>query len=263
MPREPCMQPVLSSTDTACSPPRLAVDLDPAQAGQDVGRLAVHHVAAVQLGRDLHRQRQLAPGRSIRHGLGHGAHEVAAQADEACTLPRGSPSQASTVFMPLSRGGSKPYCSFSLSSGASSGFSVMPTVRWPCTLEWPAHRADAGARLADIPAQQQQVDQHLHVLHAVAVLGQAHAVDADHGAAMAYAAAALSRAARVRPDSARSRPSRSRAPPCGEVVEAVRVLRDEFGVEHARARRRRRASSSSRIALHRPISAAVSPPALS
>ena len=42
-----------------------------------------------------------------------------------------------------------------------------------------AHRADAGARLADIAAQQQQVDQHLHGLDAVLVLGQAHAVNAD------------------------------------------------------------------------------------
>ncbi len=46
-------------------------------------------------------------------------------------------SQASTVVRPVSRGGSKPNCSLSLSSGASSGFSVMPTVRWPCTFEWP------------------------------------------------------------------------------------------------------------------------------
>jgi hypothetical protein len=91
------------------------------------------------------------------------------------------PSQASTVFRPLSRGGSKPYSSFSLSSGASSGFSVMPDRALALHVGVAAHRADAGARLADVPAQQEQVDQHLHVLHAVAVLGQAHAVHADHG----------------------------------------------------------------------------------
>ena len=43
-----------------------------------------------------------------------------------------------------------------------------------------AHRADARAGLADVAAQEQQVDHHLHVLDAGAVLGQAHAVDRDH-----------------------------------------------------------------------------------
>ena len=44
---------------------------------------------------------------------------------------------ASTVFIPSSRGGSKANISASLSNGTSSGFSEMPTVRWPWTLEWP------------------------------------------------------------------------------------------------------------------------------
>ena len=39
-----------------------------------------------------------------------------------------------------------------------------------------ANRQDAGAGLADIAAQQQQIDQHLHVLDAVDLLRQAHAV---------------------------------------------------------------------------------------
>ncbi len=45
--------------------------------------------------------------------------------------------QASTVLCPSQRGGVNWYSSASLSSGARLGFSVMPTVRWPCTLEWP------------------------------------------------------------------------------------------------------------------------------
>src|SRR5471032_1574103 len=83
-----------------------------------------------------------------------------------CTLRARMPSQASTVFMPLSR-------------GASSGFSVMPTVRWPCTFEWP-RTGQMPAPGLPIAAHEQEVADHLDILHAVAVLRQAHAVDADH-----------------------------------------------------------------------------------
>ena len=55
----------------------------------------------------------------------------------------------------------------------------MPTVRWPCTLEWPRTGRDSRALAADVALQQQQVDQHRDVLEPVDVLGQAHAVDAD------------------------------------------------------------------------------------
>ena len=55
----------------------------------------------------------------------------------AWILPARIASQASTVFSPFSRGGSNPYCWASRSIGISSGFSEMPTVRWPCTLLWP------------------------------------------------------------------------------------------------------------------------------
>ena len=60
-------------------------------------------------------------------------------------------------------------------------FSEIPTVRCPCTLECPRIGADAGAGLADVSAQQQQIDDHLHRLDAVLMLGDAHSVTGDHG----------------------------------------------------------------------------------
>ena len=43
-----------------------------------------------------------------------------------------------------------------------------------------AHRAAASARATDITAKQQQIDQHPDVGRAVSLLGQPHAIDADH-----------------------------------------------------------------------------------
>src|SRR5258707_1329116 len=46
-------------------------------------------------------------------------------------------STASTALWPLLRGGSNPKTRTSPSRSASFGISVMPTVRSPCTFEWP------------------------------------------------------------------------------------------------------------------------------
>ena len=43
----------------------------------------------------------------------------------------------------------------------------------------PAHRPHASTGLADIAPEQHQIDQHMHVIDAVAVLGQPHAIDRD------------------------------------------------------------------------------------
>ena len=108
---------------------RLLVDLDAAEARQQIRRLAMNECAPVELGDDLHGQPQLPPRRLHEAGVGHGAHEVAAQAMNARTLPSITPSQASTVFSPSCA--AVEAVLLSLSSGTSSGFSVMPTVRWP------------------------------------------------------------------------------------------------------------------------------------
>jgi len=120
-----------------------------------------------------------------------------------------------------------------LSSGASSGFSVMPTVRCPLHVRVAAHRADARARLADVAAQEQQVRHHLHVLHALAMLRQAHPVDRDHRIGLqVHVGRGLERPARQR-GLAFDRVPAERPHRRGERVEAVRVLGDERRVDHA------------------------------
>ena len=170
------------------------------------------------------------------------------------------------MFRPFSRGGSKPYSSFELVERHQLGLLGDADGALALHVGVAAHRADAGAGLADIAAQQQQVDEHLHVLDAVAVLRQPHAVDADHalGARRRSRAAASSVGARAGRTRARSS-SQSRARiACRERLEAVRVLGDEVVVEHARSRRGSRASSSA--SMHAPCTcrscAAMSPPAL-
>ena len=102
------MQPVLSSIVTACGPARLHVHLDAAQAGQQVGDLAVDEMAAVELGGDLHRQPQRRHAASIRPVSGTARTKLPPRPMKALTSPSSTPSQASTVFRPFSRGGSKP-----------------------------------------------------------------------------------------------------------------------------------------------------------
>ena len=81
--------------------------------------------------------------RSFRHAASTASMSGAARtmlppsATKPCTRPSIIAWQPVTVVRPSCRGGSNPYISARASSGTNSGFSVMPTVRWPCTLEWP------------------------------------------------------------------------------------------------------------------------------
>ncbi len=60
----------------------LLVDLDPTQTGEQIGDLAVHDVAAVQLGGDRDRQAKLAPSLLDAWQVGCGPGEIAAESDE-------------------------------------------------------------------------------------------------------------------------------------------------------------------------------------
>jgi hypothetical protein len=97
----------------------------------------------------------------------------------------------------------------------------------------PAHRADAGAGLADVPAQEQQVDDHRHVPHAVAVLGQAHAVDAEYGAGARIHGGCILQRRALQARFAFDPGPAAVAHGLREVVEALGVLLDEFRIEHA------------------------------
>ena len=115
-----------------------------------------------------------------------------------------------------------------------------------------AHRADTCAPLADIAAEQQQVGDHLYGLDALTVLGQAHAVDADHRGRPAHRLRLPPPSrARVKPDRfSRSLPRPPRgiaksSKPC--VCSAIKAWSSTVGRSAVRA-----ASSSSNRALQIP-----------
>ena len=95
-----------------------------------------------------------------------------------------------------------------------------------------AHGTDAGAGLADVAAQQQQVHQELHGLDAGAMLRQAHAIDPDHPLGPRIDRRRGFEGAARQPRPALDvgpimRPHRG-----GELVETVRVLVEKGAVEH-------------------------------
>ena len=211
---------------------RLLVDLDTPQARQHVGDLSVHHMAAVQLGGDGDGQAQLLPGLLHRTHLGRRADEVAAQRHERLDLARDHllagrdgggplmPRRLETVHVleHVQRGQFRlfgdPHRALALHVG------VAP------------NRTDSGARLADVAAQQQQVDHHLHVLNPRHMLGQAHAVDAHAAVGLGVVARhALQRRARQPRHPLDLGPVR-RAAVVGERLEAVGVFPDEVVVQH-------------------------------
>ena len=175
------------------------------------------------------------PRRLHRFAFRHRANEVAAEADEGVDLvvehrlAGGRPCSGRS-----SRGGAKSYCSARRSSGASSGFSVMPTVRWPCTLEWPRTGQMPAPGLPILPRSSSRLTSICTVRDALDVLRQAHAVDADnrlgpgvHQRRRFHRVAGQSGAAFQRgPVSGAHRVS--------ELLEAVRVLVDEVPVQHGR-----------------------------
>ena len=157
---------------------RLDVLLGPAEAGQQIGDLAVHEMAAVELGRDLHRQAHPRPGLLHLLALGDGAHEVAAEADEGLDLA-GQEAFAGLdrVHALLARRLEAELLGELVERHEFSGFSAMPTVRWPCTLEWPRTGEMPVPSRPMLPLSSMQIDEHGDVLEAVHLLGQAHAVE--------------------------------------------------------------------------------------
>ena len=96
----------------------------------------------------------------------------------------------------------------------------------------PAHRAAARARPADVAAQQEQVDQHADVDRTVDVLGETHAIDADHALGRDIDCRCLTDRRLRQPAFALDRIPAGRAAAADEFIEALRVLRDEGVVDH-------------------------------
>ena len=159
---------------SACS-----VHLDAAAHRQQVGDGARQQVAAIELGRDVHRQPHGPPGRLHPVAIGDGAEEIAAEhhegvdlagQDRLAGLDRVQPGLARRLEPVLLRQLVHRH-QLRLLGDADGALALHVGVA--------AHRRDAGAVATDVAAQQQQVHQHLHRLDAGPVLRQPHAVDPD------------------------------------------------------------------------------------
>ena len=207
-------------------------------------------MAAVELGRDLHGQRQRAPRRLHAAPCPERARtKLPPRPTNALTLPSQHALAGLDRAMPFSRGGSKPYSSVELVERHELRLFGDADRALALHVGVAAHRADAGAGLADIAAQQQQIASICTFCDALAMLGQAHAVDADHGASRARRRrAAASRCGARRGPTAldlvpvrlRARASANASKPC--VCSAMKAC-----VEHARRCRPLDASSSASI----------------
>src|SRR4051794_8053491 len=65
----------------------LFIHFGSSKTGQEIGDLAVDHMAAIELGGDLDGQAKLSPARLDGLGIRDGAQEVAAEADKGTRLP--------------------------------------------------------------------------------------------------------------------------------------------------------------------------------
>ncbi|GJE69507.1 hypothetical protein CHKEEEPN_1035 [Methylorubrum podarium] len=159
---------------------RLLIDLDAAEAGQDVGDLAADEMRAVELGRDLHGEPDAAPRLLHPPRVGDGADEVAAEPDERPHLAGQHALAGLDGVHPLLAGRLEAVHVLELVERHQRRLVGDADGALALHVGVTAHGADAGAGAADIAAQEQQIDEHLHRLGAAAVLRQPHSVDADH-----------------------------------------------------------------------------------
>lgn len=126
---------------------------------------------AIELGCDLHVQLQRLPGRLHARSVGNGPQEIAAQANESA-YPT-----CQNAFTGVH--GAQPHLRWHLEAELlldqfdRDFFWIFGNPHGALALDVgvATNRADPGARFAKITAHQQQVHQHLHVLHAVPMLG--------------------------------------------------------------------------------------------
>ena len=151
----------------------------------------MHDVAAVELGGHVHGQVALAQAGPRRSGVRRGRGKVAAHGKEHA--PRAVAHrfdgtdgviamfarhvEAKHLFQPIEK----------------RGCGLLVDAHCPVALHvaMAAHRARAGARAADVAAQEQQVDDHLDGRHRVLVLRDPHAPASDHAAGLEVRIAGL------------------------------------------------------------------------
>ena len=174
LPQDACTAQTVSSTETNCGPDSwMSISVRPS-----VGRISAsrarHGVRPVQLGRDLHRQLR-APHRGLGGGrVGDRADEVAAEGEPDLDLA------ARIAWMRL-HGVDAVLAGRLEAELVAEGVEerlrhLLPDAHGAVALHVavPADGGGAGARLADVAAQQQQVDDLLDRVDALLVLREAH-----------------------------------------------------------------------------------------
>ena len=214
-------------------PRGLHVLLRPPAAGQEVCNLAVDEMAAVELGRDLHREAHVRP--RLLHFLpfGNCADEIAAETDEALDLARqealaglhGVHSLLARRIEAEELGDLVERRELGLLGDADRALAL--------DVRMASDRRDSRAFATDVALEQQEVDKHLDGLDPVYMLGEAHAVVADHAFGLDIALRRLFDPCHERPDCvsiACHDPARTFGL---EFLKTARLLFDEFAVQYA------------------------------
>ena len=159
-PREACTMPIESSTVTNCSPPAWTSRSVRPRVGRISASRAGDHVRAVELGRDLHGQPQRAHARPRWPSVsGVAADEVAAHGEEHARPCRRACARIASTVSSRARGAARSRTRRSSASRKAVG-RLLPDAHGAVALHVgvAADRAEPGAGLADVAAQQQQVD---------------------------------------------------------------------------------------------------------
>ena len=179
LPREAWTIDIESSTVIDCGAGGLHVALRAAEDGQDDRLLADQEVRAVELGVQVHREVKIAHALVAAIGVGQRDREIAAEADQRLGLSRHHRLHRLDRVMAVMRRRAETERLFDI--GEHHGIGLFGDADSAVALHvgMAAQRADAGAGLAEIAAHEQQGRDLLHVLRALLVLGDAHAVADD------------------------------------------------------------------------------------
>src|SRR5258705_7583533 len=116
---------------------RLNINLGASQAGKDEGLFREQQMGAIEFGGDMHREIEVPHRLERDFRIGHRNGKIAAKTDQSLRAPVPDRLDRFDRVVALLRGGSNPKTRASPFRSASFGTSVIPTVRSPCTLEWP------------------------------------------------------------------------------------------------------------------------------
>lgn len=174
-------QLVESSIDTACGPFLLHILLDPARARKQPRLSPGEKMAAIELGRDVDGKVEIWPGRLHLLRIGYGAQEIPAKADKCPNRSVDYTLASFDCVQPLFGRRVETVQLLQLLDRREFRFLRDPYGPLPLDVAMAANGHRPRARLSDVPAQQEQVDHHPDILDPFHMLGEAHAVDAQHG----------------------------------------------------------------------------------